>query len=113
MNAADLVELKSLNNPPDVVINVLSAFFSVFNKNPNWDSIRKELKSPHSVLKEASNINLDDLPDEIVAKFENYNLEEWITLEYVKSKSKALVGIYNWLKTLVHFTQANKNVRKI
>jgi len=53
------------------------------------------------------------LPDEIVDKFENYNLDEWITLDYVKSKSKALVGIYSWLKTLVHFTQANKNVRKI
>tara|TARA_B110000285_G_C15121961_1_gene617736 strand:- start:1898 stop:2092 length:195 start_codon:yes stop_codon:yes gene_type:complete len=64
-------------------------------------------------LKDAKHINLNELPDEIVQKFENYNLEEWITLEYVKSKSKALIGIYNWLKTLVHFTQANKNVRKL
>jgi hypothetical protein len=41
-----MVELKALNKPPEVVINVLSAFFSVFNKNPNWESIRKELKTP-------------------------------------------------------------------
>jgi hypothetical protein len=47
LNAADLVELKSLTKPPEVVVNVLSAFFSVFGKNPNWDSIRKELKHPH------------------------------------------------------------------
>jgi hypothetical protein len=55
-------------------------------------------------LKDAFNVNLDELTDEIVLKFENYNLEEWITLEYVKSNSKALVGIYRWLKTLVHYT---------
>ena len=94
-------------------MNVLSAFFSVFNKNTTWDNIRKELKHPQKVIKETANINLDDLPEEIVEKFENYNLDEWITLDYVRSKSAALVGIYNWLKTLVHFTQANKSVRKI
>ena len=66
MNPSDLVELKSLTKPPEVVINVLSAFFSVFSKNPNWDSIRKELKYPHQVLKNAFNINLDELPVEIV-----------------------------------------------
>lgn len=67
---------------------------------------------PHKVIKETTNINLEELPAEIVEKFENYNLEEWITLDYVRSKSAALVGIYNWLKTLVHFTQANKSVRQ-
>jgi hypothetical protein len=57
-----MVELKVLNKPPEVVINVLSAFFSVFNKNPNWESIRKELKNPQKVIKEAHNVDLNNLP---------------------------------------------------
>ena len=32
----DLVELKSLKSPPDVVVNVLGAFFQVFGTDGTW-----------------------------------------------------------------------------
>lgn len=35
---ADLVELKSLKAPPEVVINVLGAFFQVFGTDGTWKS---------------------------------------------------------------------------
>lgn len=38
INVKDLDELKRLHSPPEVIMNVLGAFFSVFNKNKlNWD----------------------------------------------------------------------------
>ena len=110
----DLDELKHLNNPPEVIINVLSAFFSVFNKNKlNWDSIRIEMKCPSDVIRMASNLDVDNLPEEVLLKFQNYDLDEWITEDYVKTKSLALVGIYNWLKTLVNYIHVNKEVLQV
>ena len=94
-----------------MIINVLSAFFSVFNKNKlNWDTIRIEMKCPTDVIRMVSNLDVDNLPEEVLLKFQNYDLAEWITEDYVKTKSLALVGIYNWLKTLVNYIHANKEV---
>lgn len=114
ITAKDLDELKRLNNPPEVIINVLSAFFSVFNKNKlNWDNIRIEMKCPSDVIRMVSNLDVDNLPEEVLLKFQNYDLAEWITEDYVKTKSLALVGIYNWLKTLVNYIHANKEVLQV
>jgi hypothetical protein len=97
-----------------VIINVLSAFFSVFNKNKlNWDSIRIEMKCPSDVIRMASDLDIDNLPEEVLLKFQNYDLDEWITEDCVKSKSLALVGIYNWLKTLVNYIHVNKEVLQV
>ena len=42
----DLDELKRLHNPADIIVEVLAAFFSVFNKNKmRWDQILIEMKS--------------------------------------------------------------------
>jgi len=103
-----------------VIINVLSAFFSVFNKNKlthtqihQWDNIRIEMKCPSDVIRMASNLDVDNLPEEVLLKFQNYDLDEWITEDYVKTKSLALVGIYNWLKTLVNYIHVNKEVLQV
>ena len=97
-----------------MIINVLSAFFSVFNKNKlNWDNIRIEMKCPSDVIRMVSNLDVDNLPEEVLLKFQNYDLAEWITEDCVKTKSLALVGIYNWLKTLVNYIHANKEVLQV
>ena len=51
LNVKDFNEIKSLNKPAEVVVNVMSAFFSVFGKQLNWESVRIELKQPNDVLK--------------------------------------------------------------
>ena len=110
----DLEELKRLNNPPEVIVTVLGAFFSVFNRNKlDWDHIRIEMKCPSDVIRMVSNLDVDNLPEEVLLKFQNYDLDEWITEDYVKTKSLALVGIYNWLKTLVNYIHANKEVLQV
>ena len=43
--------------------------------------------------------------EDVLIKLEKYNLDDWITIDYVRNKSKALESVYTWLITLVKYTE--------
>lgn len=50
-------------------------------------------------------LDKDNLSPDVVTKLGKYNLDEWITVDFVKHKSKALESVYTWLITLVKYTE--------
>lgn len=58
-------------------------------------------------------LDKDNLSPDVITKLGKYNLDEWITVEFVRSKSKALESVYTWLITLVKYTDLQKGVRAV
>ncbi|XP_024377701.2 uncharacterized protein [Physcomitrium patens] len=111
----DIVEVKSLRNPPQGVKMVMEATCIMFNlapkmiNDPNkmgkkiadyWDASTKILVDPTAFLDSLLNFDKENIPDSVIEKIEPFIQMEAFTPAQVAKVSKACTSICMWVHAM-------------
>ncbi|KAL2653916.1 hypothetical protein R1flu_022044 [Riccia fluitans] len=111
----DLVEVKSLRNPPEGVKMVMEACCIMFQQAPKmvadpnklgkkiadyWDASTKMLTDPTKFLDSLLGFDKDNIPEAVIAKIEPFITMEAFTPEQVARVSKACTSICMWVRAM-------------
>ena len=120
INKADIVELKSYKNPPDIVKFSLEALCVLFDKDTSWDSAVLLLQDA-SLLKNIANLQKDKIKMSTLNSLKkNYLDDPRFTQEVISEVSKAtnsiqayISGIYKYSTTIKKLKPKQKRYEKI
>ncbi|CAM6094963.1 unnamed protein product [Calypogeia fissa] len=111
----DIVEVKSLKNPPEGVKMVMEACCIMFQQTPKmipdpakfgkkiadyWEASGKLLTDPTKFLDSLLQFDKDNIPDAVIAKIEPFLAMESFTPEQVSRVSKACTSICMWVRAM-------------
>ncbi|KAK9803422.1 hypothetical protein WJX72_010826 [[Myrmecia] bisecta] len=111
----DVVEVKSLSNPPAGVKLVMEATCIMFDEKPKmvddpnkmgkkvpnyWDTAKKLLNDPSKFLDSLLTYDKDNIPESVITKIEPYIQMPEFTTEYVAKVSKACTSICMWVRAM-------------
>ena len=111
----DIVEVKSLSNPPDgvkLVMEVTCIYFEekpvmvadpnkIGKKIPNyWDPGKKLLNDPTKFLDSLMTFDKDNIPQKVIDKIDPYIELETFTPEAISKVSKACTSICMWARAM-------------
>ncbi|KAF5829736.1 dynein heavy chain and region D6 of dynein motor-domain-containing protein [Dunaliella salina] len=111
----DVVEVKSLGNPPSGVKLVMEAACIMFDEKPvmvndpnrlgkkipnYWEPAKKLLADPGKFLESLLQYDKDNISDGIIKKVEPYILMEEFTPDAVSKVSKACTSICMWVRAM-------------
>ncbi|GMH32802.1 hypothetical protein BSKO_00636 [Bryopsis sp. KO-2023] len=111
----DVVEVKSLANPPMGVKLVMEATCIMFDEKPKmipdpnkmgkkmadyWDAAKKLLNDPSKFLDSLMTYDKDNIKDSVIQKVEPYIQNEDFTTENVQRVSKACTSICMWVRAM-------------
>ncbi|KAH8941010.1 hypothetical protein BDL97_14G015200 [Sphagnum fallax] len=121
----DIVEVKSLRNPPQGVKTVMEACCIMFQiapkmvADPNklgkklpdyWDASTKMLTDPTIFLDSLLNFDKENIPESVIQKIEPYIAMESFTPEQVARVSKACTSICMWARAMHSYYMVCKEV---
>ncbi|KAG2485619.1 hypothetical protein HYH03_015682 [Edaphochlamys debaryana] len=111
----DIVEVKSMQNPPAGVRTVMEATCIMFDEKPKmkddptnvgkkipdyWEVAKKLLNDPTKFLENLFNYDKDNIPDHVIKKIESYIQREDFTPEAIAKVSKACMSICMWVRAM-------------
>ncbi|BBN11637.1 hypothetical protein Mp_5g13570 [Marchantia polymorpha subsp. ruderalis] len=111
----DIVEVKSLRNPPEGVKMVMEACCIMFQQAPKmvadpnklgkkladyWDASTKMLTDPTKFLDSLLGFDKDNIPESVIVKIEPFITMEAFTPEQVARVSKACTSICMWVRAM-------------
>ena len=111
----DVVEVKSLKNPPDGVRLVMEACCIMFEEKPKmvadpnkigkkiadyWEPAQKLLVDPTKFLRNLMEYDKDNIPDAVITKIAPYIDMETFTPEAISKVSKACTSICMWARAM-------------
>ncbi|GLC56009.1 hypothetical protein PLESTB_001054700 [Pleodorina starrii] len=111
----DIVEVKSLQNPPAGVRTVMEATCIMFDEKPKmkddpanvgkkipdyWEPAKKLLNDPTKFLESLFTYDKDNIPDHVIKKIEPYIQREDFTPEAISKVSKACTSICMWARAM-------------
>ena len=111
ISKGDLVELKSLANPPVAVKNTLSVVMILFNEKTDWRDIQKAMANPWEFLRKIANYDVNNMPDKILKKAREALKE--LEIDQVKKVSAAAVGILKEVMAIVALANLARQEKKI
>ncbi|CAI2362035.1 unnamed protein product [Moneuplotes crassus] len=101
LSKADIVEIKSMPNPPVVVSQVLSGLLAIFGeKDHSWKKIKSFL-SQFNLLTKLAHFDKDHV--EYTNCKKAYALIKDLNPEMVANVSKGALGIYSWIRSIINF----------
>ena len=116
----DIVEVKSLKNPPDGVKLVMEATCIMFEEKPKmvanpagmgkkvadyWEPATRMLVDPTKFLSDLMTYDKDNIKDAIISKIEPYIDNENFTPEAVSRVSKACTSICLWVRAMYTYNK--------
>jgi len=96
-------ELRSMPKPPRIIIQALTAVFTLLNDKPNidsWASIKKEIA--YEVIQRLANVSADTLPLARRQKFRGILNQPDFNIETLPKTSKSAASLLNWGIALVN-----------
>ncbi|XP_075255484.1 dynein axonemal heavy chain 6-like isoform X3 [Convolutriloba macropyga] len=96
LNKTDISEVRVYNNPPVLVLKVMSAVCCLLQKTPNWPTAKLLLGDPGFVDQLVA-LDSNKLPDRVFKNLEKYTRSLDFTPENVKKVSLACMSICNWV----------------
>ncbi|KAG2439747.1 hypothetical protein HYH02_010624 [Chlamydomonas schloesseri] len=111
----DIVEVKSLQNPPAGVRTVMDATCIMFDEKAKmkddpanvgkkvpdyWEPAKKLLNDPTKFLESLFSYDKDNIPDHVIKKIEPYIQREDFTPEAISKVSKACTSICMWVRAM-------------
>ncbi|GLI62391.1 hypothetical protein VaNZ11_005010 [Volvox africanus] len=111
----DIVEVKSLQNPPAGVRTVMEATCIMFDEKPKmkddpanvgkkipdyWEPSKKLLNDPTKFLESLFTYDKDNIPDHVIKKIEPYIQRDDFTPEAISKVSKACTSICMWVRAM-------------
>ncbi|GMH37905.1 hypothetical protein BSKO_05789 [Bryopsis sp. KO-2023] len=115
LSRKDLVELKSLSNPPKSVKRTMEAVCLLLGINmktkgkkpaDNWSVARKLLSDPSKLLDRLRALDGDNIKEGTIQRVAVYLQSENFTVESVRRASRACTGIYEWVRAIYSHHQA-------
>ena len=120
LSRGDIVEVKSLKNPPDGVRLVMEATCIMFEEKPNmvadpnkvgkkiadyWVPATKLLADPTKFLTALTEYDKDNIKPAVISKIEPYMSNENFTPEAIARVSKACTSICMWARAMYTYNQ--------
>ena len=109
-----LTEVKSYQQPPQVIVQVFNCICVLKDKKEGWDNAKKDLNSPMAFIDSLKNIDIRQIKEKQIQRIKALGIETE-TEQEVKNKSLAasivfrylliVVQIWNQQKTLILFEQ--------
>ncbi|KXZ54227.1 hypothetical protein GPECTOR_5g319 [Gonium pectorale] len=111
----DIVEVKSLQNPPSGVRTVMEATCIMFDEKPTikndpnnvgkkisdyWEPAKKLLNDPTKFLESLFTYDKDNIPDHVIKRIEPYIQREDFTADAISKVSKACTSICMWVRAM-------------
>eukprot|EP00854_Cymbomonas_tetramitiformis_P003900 gene3900-4861_t len=118
----DIVEVKSMSNPPEGVKMVMEATCIMFDEKPvmrnnpgdvkrkiadYWEPAKKMLVDPNRFLESLMSYDKDNISDPIIRKIEAYYNLETFTPERVAHVSRACTSICMWVRAMYNYHFVN------
>ncbi|GMH37902.1 hypothetical protein BSKO_05786 [Bryopsis sp. KO-2023] len=114
LSRKDLVELKSLSNPPKTVKRTMEAVmvllginfnFKTKGKKPDdsWSVARKLLSDPSKLLDRLRALDRDSIKGSTIRRVAVYIQGEDVTAESVRRASRACTGIWMWVRAIYSY----------
>jgi len=107
LSKADIVELKSVNCPPDAVKDVLAVVGLLLNgkENMDWGSCKRMLADGR-FLQKLCELDIHRIPKESLAEAKVLATEAGIGVKSLASQSKAVVGLAMWVQDVLQKTSS-------
>ena len=97
----EIVELKSMANPPALIKLVLEACGIIFNQKKGVNLWRLGLQS--LVQSNAASIDLDNIRLSVLKKLRQYIEEQDITHSRLKQVTLSIVSVWKWVESVYHY----------
>ena len=95
------MELASFQKPPGLVLKVLKAVMLLLNEKEDWPTIKKLLRRKNDILRNLLQLDLKCIPRKTFWKLRReYLSDPDMEMKRVASVSKALVPLFNMIKTI-------------
>lgn len=104
-----IAEIKSFTSPPTDVATVMSAVMIVLQKDPTWQTVKKELADPNFV-KKIMEFDKERISQATLKKIERYTKMENFQPQYVVKVSVAAGALCQWVRSLEDYSKALKVV---
>ncbi|KAK8381811.1 hypothetical protein O3P69_015079 [Scylla paramamosain] len=109
LDKKDLVEVRVLNKPPDLVLLVMEPICILLNTKLEWAAMKTLLGDP-SMMKRLVEVEKDSLSDATLRKLKKYTESPKFLPDEVGKVSKPCRPLCAWLKALEHYAQVLRNV---
>nr|XP_027212731.1 uncharacterized protein LOC113805867 [Penaeus vannamei] len=109
LDKKDLVEVRVLNKPPDLVLAVMEPICILLNVKPDWASMKTLLGDPN-MTKKLMEVEKDTISDATLRKLKKYTENPKFIPDEVAKVSKPCRPLCAWLKALDHYSQVLRNV---
>ncbi|KAK3885101.1 hypothetical protein Pcinc_010652 [Petrolisthes cinctipes] len=109
LDKKDLVEVRVLNKPPDIVLLVLEPICILLSVKPEWSAIKTLLGDP-TMTKRMLEVEKDTISDTTLRKLKKYTESPKFVPDEVGKVSKPCRPLCSWLKALEHYAQVVRNV---
>ena len=106
INKADISEIKAYNNPPFLVMTVMSAVCVILGKKPDWNTAKQILADPSFITKL---INYD--AEAVYIKFKHFSKNPDFKPDVVGKVSKAAESLCSWVKAMEKFHEVHRTVK--
>ncbi|CAL4143927.1 unnamed protein product, partial [Meganyctiphanes norvegica] len=109
LDKKDLVEVRVMNKPPDLVLAVMEPICLLLGVKAEWAAMKTLLGDP-TMTKRLLDIDRDSINDALHRKLKKYTEMPKFTPEEVGKISKPCRPLCVWLKALENYTQVLRNV---
>ena len=107
VSKGDIVELKSLASPPELIVNVLAAVLCLLgHEDRSWKNAKAAiLCNPQALLSALQNYDVDNVSARTLRELEPYLLAPGFSPPAVKAKSAAAEALCQWVCDVAAWAQ--------
>ncbi|XP_068222058.1 dynein axonemal heavy chain 6-like [Palaemon carinicauda] len=109
LDKKDLVEVRVLNKPPDLVLAVMEPICLLLNVKLDWTAMKTLLGDP-TMTKRLLEVDKDNISDATHRKIQKYTSSSKFVPDEVAKVSKPCKPLCAWLKALDHYAQVLRNI---
>lgn len=115
LKTSDLVELKSLMNPPCHVLTICNALMVCLGiQEQGWNRAKQMMADKNALLQALKNYDKDNVPSRTIKTLErDFFSNEELTLENVRNQSCAAGSLYEWVRGLYEYCRLLAKIRQI
>ena len=107
LKASDLVELKSLANPPYLVLTICNALMVCLGiQEQGWKRAKQMMADKNALLQALKNYDKDNVSPRIIKTLErDFFSKEDLTLENIRNQSCAAGSLYEWVRGIYEYSR--------
>jgi hypothetical protein len=110
ITSAEIVELRSLDNPPEPVKLVMNSLLVLFDEEPvGWDAARDFLKDPNFKSR-LTEFDCQGVSDDVIAHVEEYTYEKFYDPNNIFKYSLLGAKIAHWILCTVEYAKMCKMI---